>query len=329
MSLTKKEILFCIINGFLIGIANLIPGVSGGTFALILGLYDRLIHAITSLRPETILITLRFIFGGWNKEGRQRFLDEMKRIDIVFLLFLGLGLLISVVTGAKLIQYLLQNHPSATLSLFIGLIIPSLVVPYRLIEKHNFIVWLFLIPGILLTVVPSFFMGDSSGSENPLFAFITGMIAISAMILPGISGSYIMLVLGEYQIVIGKLSNLLQVDSILFLSAFGLGCLIGLIAFTHIVKWLFKSYKSHTMTFLLGLILGSFFILWPFKDYSAGQTIVGRSGEVKRDIQIATAKNKLPQSTEEAAIPGLTFLTGLALGFGLNRLEDLNQKEQV
>ncbi len=328
MSLTKKEILFCILNGFLIGIANLIPGVSGGTFALILGLYDRLIHAITSLRPETILVTLRFVFGGWNKEGRQRFADEMKRIDLVFLIFLGLGLLISVVTGAKLIQYLLQNHPAATLSLFIGLIIPSLVVPYRLIEKHNITVWLFLIPGILLTVVPSFFMGDGSGSENPVFAFITGMIAISAMILPGISGSYIMLVLGEYQIVIGKLSNLLQVDSILFLSAFGLGCLIGLILFTHIVKWLFKSYKSHTMTFLLGLILGSFFILWPFKDYSAGQTIVGRSGEVKRDIQIATAKNKLPGSTEEATLPGITLLLGLALGFGLNRLEDLNQKKE-
>lgn len=328
MPLTKKEIFFCILNGFLIGIANLIPGVSGGTFALILGLYDRLIGAITSLRPQTILISLKFLLGGWNKENRLAFSDEMKRIDLWFLVFLGTGLLFSVVLGAKLIQFLLQNHPEATLSLFIGLILPSLVVPYRLIEKHSPLIWSFLIPGILLTVVPSFFMGGSVGSENPLFAFFTGMIAISAMILPGISGSYIMLVLGEYQIVIGKLSNLLQLDSIIFLSAFGLGCLIGLIVFTHFVKWLFKSYKSHTMTFLLGLILGSFFILWPFKDYTQGQTIVGRSGEVKRDIQIATAKNTIPQSAEQATVPVLSLLMGLVLGLGLNRLEALNEKKE-
>ncbi|WP_244594367.1 DUF368 domain-containing protein [Leptospira ryugenii] len=314
-------------NGFLIGIANLIPGVSGGTFALILGLYDRLLGAITSITLDTIKITLQFIFGFWQKEKQSSFFSEMKRIDLWFLLFLGLGLLISVVSGAKLIQYLLQNHPAPTLALFIGLILPSLSVPYKLIEKHSFVVWLFLLPGIVLTIVPSFFMGENVGSENPLVALLTGAIAISAMILPGISGSYIMLVLGEYQIVIGKLSTITELSSIVFLMAFGIGCLVGLIVFTHFVKWLFQKYKSHTMTFLLGLILGSFFILWPFKDYANGQTIVGRSGEVKRDIQIATAKNILPQSTEDVWLPLLACLAGIGLGMGMNRLEALNEKE--
>ncbi len=326
MPLTKKEILFCILNGFLIGIANLIPGVSGGTFALILGLYDRLIGAITAINGVTITVTLQFLTGFTNPEKREHFQKEMKRIDLWFLIFLGFGLLLSVISGAKLIQFLLQNHPAPTLALFIGLIIPSLTVPLKLIEKHSFFVWLFLIPGILLTVVPSFFMGDSVGSENPLVAFVTGAIAISAMILPGISGSYIMLVLGEYQIVIGKLSNILALDSIIFLSAFGLGCLIGLIVFTHFVKWLFKKHKSHTMTFLLGLILGSFFILWPFKDYANGQEVKGRSGEVKRDIQIATAKNILPSTADEATLPGLALIVGVALGLGLNQLEKLKDK---
>ncbi|MCW7489117.1 DUF368 domain-containing protein [Leptospira meyeri] len=327
MPLSKKEILFCLLNGFLIGIANLIPGVSGGTFALILGLYDRLITAITSLNLDTIKSSLALVFGFWKEDVRNRFAEEMKRIDFWFLVFLGIGLLLSVISGAKLIQFLLQNHPQATLALFIGLIIPSLAVPYKLIEKHSFFVWLFLIPGILLTIVPSFFMGDTTGSENPLIAFLTGAIAISAMILPGISGSYIMLVLGEYQIVIGKLSTILEPSSIVFLGAFAIGCLLGLLIFTHFVKWLFVKYKSHTMTFLLGLILGSFFILWPFKDYANGQTIVGRSGEVKRDIQIATAKNVLPKDFTETQIPLAALVFGLVLGFGLNRLESLQEKK--
>ncbi|EMY70744.1 DUF368 domain-containing protein [Leptospira vanthielii] len=327
MPLSKKEILFCLLNGFLIGIANLIPGVSGGTFALILGLYDRLITAITSLNLETIKVSLSLVFGFWKEDVRNRFAEEMKRIDFWFLVFLGIGLLLSVVSGAKLIQFLLQNYPQATLALFIGLIFPSLAVPYKLIEKHSIFVWLFLIPGILLTIVPSFFMGDTTGSENPLIAFFTGAVAISAMILPGISGSYIMLVLGEYQIVIGKLSTILEPSSIVFLGAFGIGCLLGLLIFTHFVKWLFLKYKSHTMTFLLGLILGSFFILWPFKDYANGQTIVGRSGEVKRDIQIATAKNVLPKDFADAQVPLAALVLGLILGFGLNRLESLQEKK--
>lgn len=327
MPLSKKEILFCLLNGFLIGIANLIPGVSGGTFALILGLYDRLITAITSLNLDTIKASLALLIGFWKEDVRKRFAAEMKRIDFWFLVFLGIGLLLSVISGAKLIQFLLQNYPQATLALFIGLIFPSLAVPYKLIEKHSIFVWLFLIPGILLTIVPSFFMGDTTGSENPLIAFLTGAVAISAMILPGISGSYIMLVLGEYQIVIGKLSTILEPSSIVFLGAFGIGCLLGLLIFTHFVKWLFLKYKSHTMTFLLGLILGSFFILWPFKDYANGQAIVGRSGEVKRDIQIATAENVLPKDFEETQIPLAALVFGLVLGFGLNRLESLQEKK--
>lgn len=327
MPLSGKEIVFCLLNGFLIGIANLIPGVSGGTFALILGLYDRLITAVTSLNLGTLRIGLEFTFGFLKADIRKKFWEEMNRIDFWFLFFLGVGLLISVVSGAKLIQFLLQNYPETTLALFIGLILPSLSVPLKEMDRHSFFIWTFIIPGILLTVLPSLFLGDFQGSENPFFAFFTGMVAISAMILPGISGSYIMLVLGEYQIVIAKLSQILKPDSILFLTLFALGCLVGLIVFTHFVKWLFQKYKSHTMTFLLGLILGSFFILWPFKDYTQGQQIIGRSGEVKRDIQIATAKNILPKTMADVTFPFLALLSGITLGLGLNRLEKIQEKD--
>lgn len=327
MPLSKKEILFCLLNGFLIGIANLIPGVSGGTFALILGLYDRLLTAVTSLDLDFAKSFLHLLKSGFAKKERAEFQKQLNRIDFYFLVFIGVGLLISVVTGARLIQFLLQTHPTPTLALFIGLILPSLSVPYKLMERHTIPDWLWLIPGITLTVVPSLFMGDSSGSENPLIAFVTGMVAISAMILPGISGSYIMLVLGEYQIVIAKLTNILAFDSILFLSGFGLGCLVGLILFTHLVKWLFEHHKPKTMAFLIGLILGSFYILWPFKDYSQSQNIVGRKGEIKRDIQIATAKNSLPESQEDAMKAGLALLVGVGLGYSLGKLEDLQDSK--
>ncbi len=327
MSLTKKEIFFCLLNGFLIGIANLIPGVSGGTFALILGLYDRLLNAVTSLDLQFAKAFLQLFVSKLSKEARLAFQKELLRIDFYFLVLIGVGLLISVVTGARLIQFLLQVYPTPTLALFVGLILPSLAVPYKLMERHTIPDWLWLIPGIGLTIVPSLFMGDSTGSENPFIAFITGMIAISAMILPGISGSYIMLVLGEYQIVISKLTNVFALDSILFLGGFALGCLVGLILFTHLVKWLFEHHKPKTMAFLIGLILGSFYILWPFKDFSQSQSITGRKGEIKRDIQIATAKNTMPENSEVAMQAGFALIGGIALGYSLGKLEELQETD--
>jgi len=317
--MSQKEIFLTVLNGFLIGIANLIPGVSGGTFALVLGLYDRLLQAITSIGPKTAKAALDLIL--FRPGSGKSFQEELKRLDALFLAVLGGGLLLSVVIGAKLIQYLLLEQPLPTLALFIGLILPSLSVPYKIMENPHWKDWLYLIPGILLTFLPTLFMGEVTGSESPFLAFLTGMIAISAMILPGISGSYIMLVLGEYQIVIAKLSNVTKLDSLIFLSAFGLGCLVGLLAFTHVVKWLLDHHKSKTMAFLIGLILGSFFILWPFKNFSEAQTIVGRKGEVKRDIQIATATNRYPKDGEETAIASLAIAIGAGLGLGLHRLE--------
>ncbi|WCL50364.1 DUF368 domain-containing protein [Leptospira sp. GIMC2001] len=321
--ITTREFIFAIFNGILIGIANLIPGVSGGTFALVLGLYDRLILATTSIDTSTIKISIAFLLSPHKRESRVNFAEELRRIDAFFLGSVFLGVMIAVVLGAKFMQFALANHPSITLALFIGLIIPSLSVPWKMVENRKFSTLIWMIPGIVLAILPVFFIADKAGSDNPIIGFVTGAIAISAMVLPGVSGSYIMLVLGEYQVVLAKLSNILDPSSILFLGAFAIGCLAGLLAFTRLIRYLLEHHKSTTMSFLIGLILGSFFILWPFKDFSAGQTVTGRSGEVKRDIQIATAKNIIPEQASDIAWVLGSIAIGLMLGIGLNYVEAL------
>jgi putative membrane protein len=322
--LNPREFFFAIFNGFLIGIANLIPGVSGGTFALVLGLYDRLIAATTSINLDSIKVFLRFFLSPHKREARVNFAEELRRIDAYFLGSVFIGVIAAILLGAKLIQFLLFTYPSPTLALFIGLIIPSLSVPWKMLEEKKFSNLIWMIPGSILATIPVLMEMNSKGSDHPLIAFLTGAIAISAMVLPGVSGSYIMLVLGEYQIVLAKLSNILNASSILFLVSFAIGCLFGLLAFTRLIRYLLEHKKSPTMAFLIGLILGSFLVLWPFKDFEAGSQVLGRSGEIKRDIQIATAQNIFPDwSTQTGDIIQVlvAVLVGLLFGFGLNQIE--------
>jgi putative membrane protein len=325
--LTTREFIFALINGFLIGIANLIPGVSGGTFALVLGLYDRLINATTKIDASTIQNTLGFLKSPHKREARVTFAEELRRIDFYFLISIFIGVMLAILSGAKLIQFLLANHPSPTLALFIGLIIPSLSVPWKMLEVRNFKTLSWMIPGIIIAVIPVLMKMNSEGSDNPIVGLATGAIAISAMILPGVSGSYIMLVLGEYQVLLAKIANVFHWDSILFLGSFALGCLLGLLLFTRLIRYLLDHKKSSTMAFLIGLILGSFIILWPFKNYETSETIKGRSGEVKRDIQIATASNKLPTKDDDLLVVLAALVAGLGLGFGLNYIEKLKGPE--
>jgi putative membrane protein len=158
-----------------------------------------------------------------------------------------------------------------------------------------------------------------TGSTNLFYVFFSGALAICAMILPGISGSYLLLVLGEYPILVEKLAD--PFHSIPFLATFGVGCVIGLLAFSRVIEYLLKEKRNSTMAFLIGLILGSFYLLWPFKDSSTAQNVVGRSGEIKRDIQIATSKNRLPNDFNESIPPFLSAIVGLGLGLGLEVYE--------
>jgi putative membrane protein len=312
-------------KGVLVGIANIIPGVSGGTFALILGIFDRLVGALNAIGPGTVRVALRLVAGGFAAERRREFAAEWRRIDAWFLIALLAGAGVSILSSSFLIDWLLTAHWSPTLAFFIGLILPSVAVPWAMMDRRGPVL-LWAVPGMALTVGVSLMMPEGgAGSDNLALAAGTGALAISAMILPGISGSFLMLVMGQYQNVLAKLTGLqrglaegrFDLDAFLWLGALGLGMFVGLLAFARLLGFLLKRFKAATMAFLIGLLLGSLWVLWPFKDISAGAEVVGREGEVKQEVRIATAPNRLPESMEEGLIGGGAFLAGLAGSAGL------------
>jgi len=294
-------------KGFLIGIANLIPGVSGGTFALILGIYERLIRDINNLNFATLK----------NLLSSAKFKDEFKRMDGLFLVLIATGAFCAIVCLSWPIDFLLKNHPDITLSFFLGLILPSIAVPYKLIKKKNLKKMFFALPGLFLVVSVYVFTSAAGIKEfsYPLL-FLSGFLAVSAMILPGISGSFLLLVIGVYGAVISNIKTFFSspgMGSFLFLSVFGMGCASGLVVFVRILKFLFERYKDRTLYFLIGLILGSIVVLWPFKTFperSAGKMKIG----------IVSAANRLPQNKSEALFCAGFFAIGMLGAGALNRI---------
>ncbi len=313
-----------IVKGFLIGIANIIPGVSGGTFALVLGIFDRLIRALKGLDASATRSCLNLVLRGFSAAARQDFRRAWKRMDGTFLMLLGLGAVVALFSCAFVFDYLLKVHPSETLAFFIGLILPSLSVPWKMMEKRGWLQLAWILPGMALTVGLS--LMEFSGSARPGYplVFIGGVLAVSAMVLPGVSGSFLLLVLGLYQPVLTNikaltkaLSGSLESSTLAFLGVLGLGVVVGLVAFSHVMSLLLSRFRSATLAFLIGLILGSFWVLWPIKDkdFESGRSVYGSKGEIKQDIAVATAPNRLPGG--EPGDGGLCLWCALTLGVGL------------
>jgi putative membrane protein len=314
----RAEALLILIKGMLVGIANIIPGVSGGTFALILGIFDRLVGALNALGLGTVKVFLGLFTGGFGARARGAFGAELRRIDAGFLALLFGGSVLSILSSSFLIDYLLKEQYSPTLAFFVGLILPSVAVPWSMMDRRGLLL-LWALPGIALTVGVSLVVPDNAaGLDNPLVAAGTGALAISAMVLPGISGSYVLLVLGQYQNALAKVTGLqrgiaegsFDVGAAVWLGAMVLGMVVGILLFARVLDFLLKRFKSATMAFLIGLLLGSLWVLWPFKDIEAGAEVTDRSGEVKQEILIATAPNRLPSCARE----GLTGLGAFAAG---------------
>jgi len=189
------------------------------------------------------------------------------------------------------------------------------------------------VPGVALTVGVSLaFKAGAAGSTSLCMAFVTGAIAVSAMILPGISGSFVMLVMGQYQNVLHNLQSLqrgvanAQIDwaAFVWLAVLGVGCIVGLMTFARLLNFVLSRYRSATLAFLIGLIIGSFWVLWPFKDYAAGADVSGRKGEVKLKVKVATAPNRMPTSAGEVGGCALALMLGLAGAVGVNKFGDTN-----
>lgn len=245
-------------RGFLMGGADIIPGVSGGTVALILGIYDRLVTAISRCDLTLLSHAKR---REWNAAAAY--------VDLRFLIALGTGIVLGVAGLASLMHYLLEHQLQATLAAFFGLILASSVLVARVINRWGPAELLLLPAGAIfaywLVGLPTL----NSPPDGNLYVFLCGMIAICAMILPGISGAFILLILGKYHDITGLLKDVLHgeisLGVLVTIATFVLGCLIGLLSFSKVLRWLLARHESVTMAILCGFMAGSLRKVWPFK----------------------------------------------------------------
>ena len=242
-------------KGVFMGIADAIPGVSGGTIALLLGIYEELISSISGLN-----------FGLITKLKNNGIKSFWKSLNGNFLITLVLGIVISLILFVKISANLLTSHPLYVWSFFLGLILATVYVIYKLIESWNLVNIISTLLMIAFSIILTSHSLDISDDTNLFYILICGIIASSAMILPGISGSLILVILGVYKILVEALDNL----DIKIITSFIVGAIIGVISFSKILKWLFKNYKSLAYSIMLGLVIGSIEKIWPWnKSFSA------------------------------------------------------------
>ena len=235
--------------GMLMGIADAIPGVSGGTIALLLGIYEELINSISNIKIN--------LFHDLKNNGIKYCGDK---INGNFLFSLSFGVLISLVSFVKIFSLLIQKYPLLIWSFFLGLILATLFVIYRNIKKWNIINFILIFIFTCLTALLTITSPNTNENINLFYILICGIIASSAMILPGISGSLILVILGAYSLIISALDNLEYNIILVFL----IGCIIGIINFSKIIKWLFDKYRDYTFSIMLGLVIGSVYKVWPW-----------------------------------------------------------------
>jgi putative membrane protein len=296
---TRRTHLF--FTGLTMGLADLVPGVSGGTIAFLFGIYDELLYTIkliTGKVPKLIL--------------KGKFSEAFRIIPFSFLLPLGIGIALAIFGLVHIVSYFLDTQPTLVWALFFGLVLGSAYMVSRRITSWTLNQRLLLLLGFVITFI-IVGLPSTSGNDSPLALFATGVVAITAMILPGISGSLIMVLLGQYEIVISAVSD----RDFLALGVFAAGAILGLALFVRVLTWLLKHYHFAVIAFLVGVMLGSLRRIWPWQT---------------------TDTNDLATNTIPAAEPGLLFVLlvmvlGFVIVFALERIgitkehNDINTRE--
>ena len=248
-----KRPLILFLKGIAMGVANVIPGVSGGTIALITGIYEELIDSLKSFDKIALKHLLKFRIKAF-----------INHTNLLFLITVFGGSIFSVFSIANLFKFLFNNYPLYIWAFFFGLILISIFFVGKRIKKWDRLSLLSLIIG---TIVAISFSNISPLNENDnlLFIFFCGVIGISGMMLPGLSGSFILILLGNYELLLVKAVTDLNIT---ILTIFFLGSLFGLLFFSHILSWLLKKYKDQTLATLTGFIAGSLMLIWPWQEVS-------------------------------------------------------------
>ncbi|NRB50748.1 MAG: DUF368 domain-containing protein [Saprospiraceae bacterium] len=307
-----------LLKGMAMGIAEVIPGVSGGTIAFISGIYEELIDTIKSvLGPD--------LFKGFKEGG---IVGAWKAANGEFVLTLLAGMVIGVVGGVFTIVHLLETHPQLLWAFFFGLILASAIYMARQVKGWGIGEIIALIFGTALAYYITV-ASPSQGSESLVMVFFAGAIAISALILPGISGSFILLLMGMYTFILPTVKEALKtfdVSALVIVGTFALGCLFGLATFSRVLSWTFKHYRNITIALLTGFLIGSLNKLWPWRNVLEYRT--DSKGETVPFLE----KSVLPSQFEgdpQITLALLLMVLGFILILGLDRLgaKSVSQKQ--
>jgi putative membrane protein len=295
MGRSLKEYIVIGLKGMAMGAADVVPGVSGGTIAFISGIYEELLASISNVNFE-LLKTLKSdgIKAAW------------KQVNGSFLLVLFIGIFISIISLAKTIKWLLENEPILLWSFFFGLVLASIIYIGKQISKWNTKAIIILIIGAFVAYYITTLNPLVTENSSLLFMFLAGSIAICAMILPGISGAFIMVLLGAYKPILSALNDR---DYKTVATVF-LGAIVGLLVFSKILKWMFTNYKNYTLAILTGFIVGSLNKIWPWKE-----TLTWRINS--HDLEVPFKQQSISPFSFDGD-PKLMFAIILAfVGFGL------------
>lgn len=301
MKRTLKDYALLSAKGLAMGAADVVPGVSGGTIAFISGIYEELLETISSVNIAAL--------KKLKTDGLKSFWHH---INGNFIVSLFLGIAISIISLARLISYLLDEHGVLLWSFFFGLIIASIFLVGKKIKHWD----ISKVIGLIIGAVFAYYITILPPMQNPdalWFVFISGAIAICAMILPGISGSFILLLLGSYEMILGAIKDIKLVT----IGVFAIGCLTGLLSFSKLLNWLFKNYHDLTIAILTGFLVGSLNKIWPWKETIS--TRINSHDEVVPFMQ----ENILPTNfggEPQLMIAIVMAVIGLGLIIGLERL---------
>jgi len=296
MKRTINDYGLLLLKGIAMGAADVVPGVSGGTVAFIVGIYEELINSIKSINPTNLKLLFTFrIAAFW------------KAINANFLLALVSGIGISIFSLAKLITYLLENQPVLVWSFFFGLVLCSTYFVAKAITQWDWKTYLFFVIG----TVSAYFITVATPTETPsslFFIFLCGALAICAMILPGISGSFILVLLGKYFYIMNAVKSL----NILIMFVFVCGAFIGITSFSNVLSFLLRKYHNTTIATLAGFMLGSLNKVWPWKETI--ETFTDSHGTIKPLVE----ENILPNSHLWEGLGLIVF--GIVLVYVLEKL---------
>jgi len=305
-----KENLFLALKGMAMGIAEVIPGVSGGTIAFITGIYETLLESIKAvLGPD--------LFRAFGRGGLR---EVWRSVNGNFLLFLIAGMALGFVAGVFGVSHLLETYPVLVWAFFFGLIIASAIYIARQVKSWGLLEWL----GMILAIGLAYWITiatPAQGTDALWMVFIAGAIAISALILPGISGSFMLLLMGMYTVIFPEVKAALSTfaaDSLIMVAVFALGCLFGLATFARLLSWTFKNYHNTTLAVLTGFMIGSLNKIWPWRNVL--ETRIDSSGEIVPFLERSVLPGQF-EGNPQVSMAILMILSGILVVFLLERVD--------